>query len=702
MKIIITFFLLITLSLEAYSFEKKSNVEFSSDKLEIDEKSNIMRATGNVIIKSPDQTIYADKVEYFQKQDKANATGNVLIKNIDGTIIEAPQIILTNEFKSILSLTLFAKFKDNSKIKAAKLVKDNKNSIFINGEYTPCDCDFKNGEKPVWQLNSDTIRHDFKNRTIYFKNVILKILDFPVLYLPFLNYPDPTVRRKKGFLTPSWGYSSRNGLNSSIPYYFVTEDDSWDTTFTNHFKGKNGYINQFNSRKKYNNSSFEANIYQGHVDTNKKNNDDVFAANINFNADLNNEWTVDSSGKYSDQDTFMRRYNLDNSSQYKNYIKANKVTSKSISEIEFYKYDNLDENSSYNQPMIQPSIYHHILDNLNDLSYEIIFKAHDIRDDQEYDIQRWSGIGYLEKSFNNSLIDVVINAETGLDLYAINKRPSSDNNDNRYLDRLSIGFGILGKKDYFFELNNKDLLITPKVQLTVFNSTDRKDDIPNRDSADFRLDHSNLFFINNYQGRDNLQTNQRINYGIDSTMVTKVGEFSFFVGQSKRLLGTEDNILDSSIDKQSDYVSELKWNVSNKFILSYNASLDHNNLKTNYSNFELSGKVMDINYNMIHSSLDGSLVDDHVQREEFIFKIGKTFENWELNYSNKFDLSNNESELLEEEITLDYVGDFMFQDCLSIKLSYKNKDAAPDRDIEPENSIYITLSLKNLGEYGFN
>ena len=44
----------------------------------------------------------------------------------------------------------------------------------------------------------------------------------------------------------------------------------------------------------------------------------------------------------------------------------------------------------------------------------------------------------------------------------------------------------------------------------------------------------------------------------------------------------------------------------------------------------------------------------------------------------------------------------MFQDCLSIKLSYKNKNAATDRDIKPENSIYITLSLKNLGEYGFN
>ena len=702
MKIVLTFFLFITLNAQVFCSEKANNVEFSSDQLEIDEKLNIMRATGNVIIKSPDLTIYADKVEYFQKQDKANAIGNVLIKNKDGTILEAPKMVLTNEFKTILSLTLFAKFKDNSKIKAAKLTKDSKNSIFIDGEYTPCDCDFKNGEKPVWQLNSDKIRHDFENKTIHFKNVVLRILDFPVFYLPYLNYPDPTVRRKKGFLTPSWGYSSRNGFNSSIPYYYVTEDESWDTTFTNHFKGKNGYVNQFNLRKQFKDSSLKANIYQGNVNTSKKNNDDVFAANINFNANLDNNWKVYSSGKYSDQDTFMRRYSLDDSLQYKNYINANKITSNSISEIEWYKYDNLNENSSYNQPTIQPSISHHILNNLNELNYEIIFKAHDIRDDEEYNIQRWSGVGFIEKRFNYNVIDFVLNVETGLDLYAINNRPSIDNNDNRYIDRLSLGFGILGKKDYFFDFDDKDLLITPKVQFAAFNSTDRKNDVPNRDSADFRLDHNNLFYVNHYQGRDNLQTNQRFNYGIDSTMVSQIGEFSLFIGQSHRIAGTDENTLVSSADKQSDIINELKWNVSDKFNLSYNALLNHNNLKTNYSSFELSGIIKDINYNIIHTSLDDNLVDDHVKREELTFKIGKTFNNWELNYSNKYDLSNNETELFEEEISLDYLGDFMFQDCLSIKLSYKNKNAATDRDIKPENSIYITLSLKNLGEYGFN
>ena len=67
-----------------------------------------------------------------------------------------------------------------------------------------------------------------------------------------------------------------------------------------------------------------------------------------------------------------------------------------------------------------------------------------------------------------------------------------------------------------------------------------------------------------------------------------------------------------------------------------------------------------------------------------------------------YDLNDNESDLIEEEFLIDYVGGYMFQDCLSVRLSYKNKDGSPDRDILPENSIFLTLSLKNLGDYGLN
>ncbi|MDC3096435.1 LPS assembly protein LptD [Alphaproteobacteria bacterium] len=703
MKIIILILSLFLFSVPSYSKENaEKNVEFTSDSVEVDEKKNLMIARGNVIIKSEKETIKADSVKYDKVLDKATASGNIIIINNDGTIIETSEITLTNEFKNILALTLFSKFKDNSKLKASKLSKTSDISIFFNGEYTPCDCDFKNGEKPVWQLNSSKITYDKLNKMIYFKNVILKIMDYPFFYFPYLSTPDPSVRRKSGFLQPTIGYTSRNGLETTIPYYFTTENESWDSTFTNHYKGKNGYINQLNVRKKYLSGYLETNLFQGQVDTNKENDDEVFAGNLNFEGQLEGNWNIKALGKYTDQDTFMRRYNFDNSSNYKNYIRANKFTNNVFSEIEWYKYTNLNVNKKDNQPNLQPSIKHKIFSNDKNINSEISLNAHEIKDDEGYDIQRWSGSGILDYKVNNKFIDLILSTETGLDLYAIKNRPSSDTNDNKYLDRLSLGISVLSKKDFILNIGKYDLLMTPKVQIVSMHSTDRKNTIPNRDSSDFRIDQANLFLINQYQGRDNIQTNQRLNFGVDNDLDTDIGTFSLFLGQSQKIGGTNKNIIDTNSSRQSDFITEMQWMNSKEFNLSYNALFDHHNLETNYSSVELSGEYSNFNYTLIHRSLNQNLISDNSDREEIQFSIGKKIDNWKLSYTNKYDLNNNDVELIEEQILLDYVGEFMFQDCLSVKLIYKNKDGLPDRDILPENSIFLTLSFKNLGDYGLN
>ena len=703
MKFIILILSLFLFSVSSYSQDNtKSNVEFTSDSLEVDENKNLMIAKGNVIIKSEKETIKADSVKYDKSLDKATASGNISIISNDGTIIETSEIILTNEFKDILALTLFTKFKDNSKLKASRLSKISDRSVFFNGEYTPCNCDFKNGEKPVWQLNSSEVTHDKLEKMIYFKNVVLKIMDYPLFYIPYLSTPDPSVKRKNGFLTPSIGYSNRNGLETTIPYYFTTEDESWDSTFTNHFKGKNGYINQLNVRKKYPSGFLETNLFQGQVDTNNEDEDQVFSGNLYFDGKLESNWNINASGKYSDQDTFMRRYNFDNSSKYKNFIKTNKISNNSFSEIEWYKYTNLEVDSKNNQPNLQPSIKHKGFFNDKNINSEISLNAHEIKDDEGYDIQRWSGSGILEHKVNNKFIDLMLSAETGLDLYAIKNRPSTDTNNNKYLDRLSLGVSVLSKKDFIFNIGQHDLLMTPKVQIVSMHSTNRKNDVPNRDSSDFRIDHANLFLINQYQGRDNIQTNQRLNFGIDNDLDTDIGSFSLFFRQSQKIGGTNQNIIDTTPNRQSDFITEIQWMSSKKFNLSYNALLDHHNLKTNYTSIELSGEYSNFSYNLIHRSVNKNLISDNSDREEIQFSIGKKIDNWKISYTNKYDLNNNDSELIEEEILLDYVGEYMFQDCLSLKLSYKNKDGAPDRDILPENSIFLTLSLKNLGDYGLN
>ena len=58
-----------------------------------------------------------------------------------------------------------------------------------------------------------------------YKNSWLKILDKKLFYLPYFNHPDPSVKRKSGFLTPSYGSSKKLGTSINIPYYKVISHD---------------------------------------------------------------------------------------------------------------------------------------------------------------------------------------------------------------------------------------------------------------------------------------------------------------------------------------------------------------------------------------------------------------------------------------------------------------------------------------------
>ena len=49
--------------------------------------------------------------------------------------------------------------------------------------------------------------------------------------LPFFSAPDPTVKRKTGFLVPTYSISSVYGYGVAVPYYLALAPD-YDATFT--------------------------------------------------------------------------------------------------------------------------------------------------------------------------------------------------------------------------------------------------------------------------------------------------------------------------------------------------------------------------------------------------------------------------------------------------------------------------------------
>ena len=270
----ILYILIFFISVEAFGQKDKSlssnsdEVKFSSDNIEVDEKNKIVTASGNVVIINNSRKINADKVTYNQNSDKAIAVGNVVLTEKDGSIYETDEAILTNEFKSVIAIPLFGKLVDKSNVSANKFDKnDFGESFFREGTYTACECDLKKDETPIWRLESKLIKHDPKTQTVYLKHPVMKIFSLPVYYLPYLSFPDWTIKRRSGFLTPVYGYSKQNRFHMKIPYYFAPENDpTWDMTFTSHQNGKTGHADQLNIRKEYEKTTLEANIFKGNLD----------------------------------------------------------------------------------------------------------------------------------------------------------------------------------------------------------------------------------------------------------------------------------------------------------------------------------------------------------------------------------------------------------------------------------------------------
>ena len=686
-------------------FSKSEDINFTSDNLQVNDSTNVMTATGNVVITSDSRKITADKVEYNQTTDKAVAIGNVLLTEKDGSIYESDKVVLTNEFKSIVASPLYAKLADKSYITSPELRRnDNGESFFNEGVYSACECNVKDGETPIWRIESKQIKHDPLTKTVYLTHPVMKIFSIPVYYLPYLSFPDWTIKRRSGFLTPKYGYSNQNRFHIKVPYYYAPENDpTWDMTFTTHQNGKTGHADQLNVRKKYETTSVETNIFKGNLDTNKSEGDNVFGVNLFATSKLRNGWDMTLEGKYADQETFMRRYGFDSDSTYKSFINLEKVNQKSISNIEIYNIQNLDGTKSNNEPTLAPSISHHVFNNNQKYNYDIKLKAHSIYNDEGYDIKRWSGLGEINKKVYLNDITLEGDFNVGLDLYSIQGRPSTDENTNRYIDRFSSGFSIAASKQYDFANDNVGIIFEPKLQFSSVFSTDRTDEVPNRDSSEFRLDQANLFLTNQYQGRDNIQSNDRLNAGLTALVMTEnYGDINFFLGQSQKISGTQNNINSINQGRQSHIISSIDWNPSAFFNFSWFSLYNHHNFESDTSDFKLNGSLNEWSYSANHKSVNGGFVSNNTNREELKLGVSKSFSSWSTSYNQTYDLGNNKEDLIEESLALAYTDTgYMFGNCLTILLEYKSSGEVADRDLLAEDSIYLTFNFRNIGDFAY-
>src|SRR5215212_8339096 len=253
-------------SFESGQNDPNAQMMVRADELQYDKVNNRILAIGNVQIYYKGSTLEANRVIYEQATKRMRAEGNARFSEADGKIVHGEIIDLTDQFRDGFVDSLQLEAADKTRFAAPRAErKEGRYTIFQSGVYTACEpCKDDPRKPPRWQVRATRIVHDDTEKMIYFEDARLEFLGFPMFYWPYLSAPDPTVKRKTGFLMPKLGYSSVFGFFGQTPYFWALAPN-YDVTLTPTFSSKQGLLMQAEWRHRLINGSYSikaAGIFQ--------------------------------------------------------------------------------------------------------------------------------------------------------------------------------------------------------------------------------------------------------------------------------------------------------------------------------------------------------------------------------------------------------------------------------------------------------
>jgi LPS-assembly protein len=230
--------------------------------VDYDYNNSRVSAVGNVQMFYNGTSVEADKVIYDQKTKRLHAEGNIRMTDADGKITYANIMDLSDDYRDGFVDSLRADTADHTRMAATRADRSSGNyTVFQNGVYTACEpCKDDPKKPPLWQVKGARIIHDQNEKMLYFENAQLEFFGVPMAYMPYFSTPDPTVKRKTGFLMPAYTSSTAFGTGVEVPFYWAIAQD-YDATFTPRFTTQQGVLLQAEFRQRLMNGSYQIRAY---------------------------------------------------------------------------------------------------------------------------------------------------------------------------------------------------------------------------------------------------------------------------------------------------------------------------------------------------------------------------------------------------------------------------------------------------------
>jgi LPS-assembly protein len=230
--------------------------------VDYDYNNSRVSAVGNVQMFYNGTSVEADKVIYDQKTKRLHAEGNIRMTDAEGKITYANIMDLSDDYRDGFVDSLRVDTADHTRMAATRADRSSGNyTVFENGVYTACaPCRDDPKKPPLWQVKGARIIHDQAEKMLYFENAQLEFFGVPMAYLPYFSTPDPTVKRKTGFLMPSYTSTSNYGVGVEVPFYWAIAPD-YDATFNPRITTRQGVLFQGEFRQRLIDGSYQIRAY---------------------------------------------------------------------------------------------------------------------------------------------------------------------------------------------------------------------------------------------------------------------------------------------------------------------------------------------------------------------------------------------------------------------------------------------------------
>lgn len=566
--------------------------DFVADRLTYDPKTKLAVATGRVVLTYGPYTLNATRVTFNQDTDVFTANGSVELREPNGNVMTADSVELTDRFKKGIARHLKALLTNDVTISAdyARRIDDGI-TIFENAHYTACkNCETRKGD-PLWELVSDQTTHDQPAKDLIHINPRLKIAGVTVGGLPYLRQPDPSVKRRTGWLVPTVKTKQAYGVGFVTPYFWEVAPNK-DITFRPVLTTKQGPVADVEWRHRTNSGQYSVRGYGVYeLSPGRTIENDRWRGAVKSKGDfvLNPYWTWGWNGVAPTDKTFLSEYDFAEGDIAKNEVYLTGLWDRnyvSAQALNFAALSNDVDAGSLPTALPYVSGEHFFDQPVMGGELSLNWSAYSInRDDSGTPFStvnhgtsqsratadlRWknrliSDGGLLVTPFASLRTDIHVTNNLADPTVLGGER--SQETTSRILPAAGIDlrFPLISSGDY------GQSIVSPVFQFIAADNERKVDQIGNEDAITLNFDHSSLFLEDRFTGYDRFESGVRSNIGLTYTFLGANGGFlKASAGESFHIAGKNSFVSGSGLDgSSSDLVAALTFQPWDNISLSY-------------------------------------------------------------------------------------------------------------------------------------